>query len=444
MDIKFISFIVMLTAVLLEAKLNLWKDLAFSQKAIINSLFPKNSDIVRINNLEEAKTNKVATLDFIGLVERHGYPAEKHYVTTEDGYNLIIHRIPASPLSNNRLKKKVIFLQHGILCSSDCWVLYGAGKDLAFLLADQGYDVWLGNVRGNSYCRSHIQMSPQNRDFWQFSYHEIGTRDLPVMIDYVLSYTKRKTLHYIGHSMGTTVLFVLLSMRPEYNAKIKLGICLAPIAMWKEVTPVLASLVKKTPKIQEFFEQNEIYELAPLSSTSITLRRTLCADKAITQAACIAILFLSSGSDPAQFNTTAFPELLSHFPYGASVKTILHFSQNIITHKFESYDDGFFDNYKRYKQIAPIQYNLKRITASLALFYGANDPLATASNVFETYSQLPNVILLEENPYKPFTHNDFLWAIDAKTLIYDRVMEVLERFDIKQKSEWNIDQLIYY
>jgi len=39
---------------------------------------------------------------------------------------------------------------------------------VAFLLADQGYDVWLGNVRGNSYCRSHVKLSPRNRDFWQF------------------------------------------------------------------------------------------------------------------------------------------------------------------------------------------------------------------------------------------------------------------------------------
>jgi len=39
---------------------------------------------------------------------------------------------------------------------------------IAFLLADQGYDVWLGNVRGNSYCRSHVKLSSRSRDFWQF------------------------------------------------------------------------------------------------------------------------------------------------------------------------------------------------------------------------------------------------------------------------------------
>jgi pimeloyl-ACP methyl ester carboxylesterase len=37
-------------------------------------------------------------------------------------------------------------------------------------------------------------------------------------------------LIYIGHSMGTSALFVMLSELPEYNEKIKLFIALAPVA----------------------------------------------------------------------------------------------------------------------------------------------------------------------------------------------------------------------
>jgi len=91
-----------------------------------------------------------------------------------------------------------------------------------------------------------------------FSYHEIGTRDLPAMIDYVLNYTKQKTLYYIGHSMGTTILFTLLSMRPEYNAKIKLGICLAPVAIWKEIPSFLENIRRKISNILVKRYQNHI------------------------------------------------------------------------------------------------------------------------------------------------------------------------------------------
>lgn len=43
-------------------------------------------------------------------------------------------------------------------------------------------------------------MKPFQRQFWKFSWHEMGTIDVPEMIDYVLSETQEKDLHYIGHS----------------------------------------------------------------------------------------------------------------------------------------------------------------------------------------------------------------------------------------------------
>lgn len=67
MDIKLVCIILMLTVVLLEAKIYLWRELAFSRKAIIDYLFPKDSDIVRVRNPDEVRTeaNNVTTLDFV-------------------------------------------------------------------------------------------------------------------------------------------------------------------------------------------------------------------------------------------------------------------------------------------------------------------------------------------------------------------------------------------
>jgi lysosomal acid lipase/cholesteryl ester hydrolase len=58
----------------------------------------------------------------------------------------------------------------------------------------------------------------------------MGVYDLPAALDYTLQKTKQKRLYYAGHSMGTTMMFVLLSVRPEYNAKIRLFVCLSPVA----------------------------------------------------------------------------------------------------------------------------------------------------------------------------------------------------------------------
>lgn len=101
----------------------------------------------------------------------------------------------------------------------------------AYLLADLGYDVWLSNVRGNTYGRKHQTLNPdKDSDFWQWSFHEIGMFDFPATIDYILQKTKKKNLFLIAHSSSTTAAFVMLSEKPEYNKKIKTQFSLSPMA----------------------------------------------------------------------------------------------------------------------------------------------------------------------------------------------------------------------
>lgn len=66
----------------------------------------------------------------MGLVERHGYPAEEHNITTDDGYNIVFFRIPGSPSSPPTIGKPVVFIQHGLYASSDFFVLMGPKNDL--------------------------------------------------------------------------------------------------------------------------------------------------------------------------------------------------------------------------------------------------------------------------------------------------------------------------
>src|SRR3989338_9239254 len=78
------------------------------------------------------------------IVESYGYSAEFHTVTTADKYVLGMQRIlPTAGLSAAR---GAVLLQHGLLDSGYTWVANLPSQSLGYLLADAGYDVWLGNV----------------------------------------------------------------------------------------------------------------------------------------------------------------------------------------------------------------------------------------------------------------------------------------------------------
>jgi gastric triacylglycerol lipase len=84
-------------------------------------------------------------------------------------------------------------------------------KAPAFVLANRGYDVWLGNIRGNRYSNAALSL-PYIRDYWEFSFDEMAQFDLTASFKYIANKTSKK-IHYIGHSQGTLIMFIALSMK---------------------------------------------------------------------------------------------------------------------------------------------------------------------------------------------------------------------------------------
>ncbi len=66
------------------------------------------------------------------MIAKQGYPVEQYTVTTEDCYILEIHRIPFGkndePVAGEI--RPVVYLQHGLLCSSADWVIAAPEKSL--------------------------------------------------------------------------------------------------------------------------------------------------------------------------------------------------------------------------------------------------------------------------------------------------------------------------
>jgi pimeloyl-ACP methyl ester carboxylesterase len=85
-------------------------------------------------------------------------------------------------------------------------------------------------------------MSSKSKEFWDFSWHEIGFYDVPAMIDHMLQVTNTSRTFYVGHSQGTTSLLVMLSTRPEYNQKIIQAHLMAPAAFMKNFPNPIAKM----------------------------------------------------------------------------------------------------------------------------------------------------------------------------------------------------------
>lgn len=103
-------------------------------------------------NLPALSTSLRNATDFVELCELFGYRAEEHVVQTKDGYLLGLHRLAwkrgeeDSRVNSgpNSLKKRVVYLHHGLLMNSEVWVsLTDAQRALPFVLVDKGFDVWV-------------------------------------------------------------------------------------------------------------------------------------------------------------------------------------------------------------------------------------------------------------------------------------------------------------
>ena len=99
-------------------------------------------------------------------------------------------------------------MQHALDCDASEWVLNTADKAPAFNLAEAGLDVWICNNRGCRLSMKLIKYDPSKKSdkplFWNFDFEDMGVKDLPTMIDFVLEKTGQQKVVFFGHSEGTT------------------------------------------------------------------------------------------------------------------------------------------------------------------------------------------------------------------------------------------------
>ena len=100
---------------------------------------------------------------------------------------------------------------------AEIWVRSAdGGSDIPafFALADQGYDVWLGNDRGTEYSNVNPRWpnadsnklrryKDENYEKYDWSWYDQGKEDLPAVLDTIIEVSGNSRVSYVGYSQGT-------------------------------------------------------------------------------------------------------------------------------------------------------------------------------------------------------------------------------------------------
>ncbi|VTJ85617.1 Hypothetical predicted protein [Marmota monax] len=252
--------------------------------------------------------------------------------------------------------RPVVLLQHGLLGDASNWISNLPNNSLGFILADAGFDVWMGNSRGNTWSRKHKTLSIEQDEFWAFSYDEMARFDLPAVINFILQKTGQKKIYYVGYSQGTTIGFIAFSMMPELAQKIKMYFALAPIATVKYAkSPGTKFLLLPDMMIRGLFGKKEfLYQTRFFRQFVIYL----CGQMILDQI-CSNIILLLGGFNTNNMNMSRANVYVAHTPAGTSVQNILHWSQAVNSGELRAFDWGSeTKNLEKGNQPTPVKYRV--------------------------------------------------------------------------------------
>ncbi|KAL2312415.1 Triglyceride lipase-cholesterol esterase [Schizosaccharomyces pombe] len=381
-------------------------------------------------SLQRAKAIHDAA-DIREMCKISGYYVEDHLVRTEDDYILCIHRIskdsPGRIGSPHPKKLPVVYCHHGLLMNSEVWVCNVDPRNcLVFDLVNKGYDVWLGNNRGNKYSRQHLRFDSTDKEFWDFSIDDFAQYDIPDTIDYILKTSGQTKLTYIGFSQGTAQAFASLSIHPLLNDKINSLIALAPAISPKGLhNRVVDAFVKARPSILFFlFGRKSILPSAGFWQSFLAPKFF---DAVL--AYCLSQLFNWSCQNISSYQRlVSFAHLYSY----TSVKCLVHWFQIMRSAEFRMYDNDQLghDYFLKYYKAAKFPTN--NIRTPIYLIWGGSDSLV---DIQAMLNALPAEV--EHVKVDSYEHLDMIWADTVKDYVIPPVLRRLRDIHHPPEHEEN-------
>mmetsp|Transcript_18890 Transcript_18890/g.16737 ORF Transcript_18890/g.16737 Transcript_18890/m.16737 type:complete len:387 (+) Transcript_18890:34-1194(+) len=329
---------------------------------------------------------------FEQIVQDYGFPLESYDITTSDGYILKTFRIPNGKGQQYDSSRPAVLLQHGYFDSADFSVMNGPEKSITFYLANQGFDVWIGNGRGNKFSRNHQSLNPdKDSEFWNFSFAERHEDD-KANIEFIRRHTGQNKISVIAHSEATATFWTAMSENPKwYEERVNLLAALGPVSKLDNIKTVLLKTLGanglaigliKLLGIQEFFSPN--------FSNQLWFKHTC----GIFPQFCEFSTSIISDGDTSVDDLAAMRVYYGHYPAGISVKSLDHTLQIYRSKRFQYYDYGKAENAKKYGTETPPLIDLSNISGvPISMFVGTTDLLGDPEDNLWLKQQLGNNVV---------------------------------------------------
>ncbi|KAK1367704.1 LICH hydrolase [Heracleum sosnowskyi] len=358
-----------------------------------------------------------------------GYRCQDYDVITEDGYILKLWRFREGLTKESQMagkKKQPVFVQHGVLMNGQCWFLVAhADQSLPLVLVEHGYDVWVSNSRGTSYSQRHVSSNNLSLpgSFWDFTYSEMASYDLPAFLNFVYLETGQK-VHYIGHSQGTTMMFAAFSIW-KVEERVKSTSMIAPVVYLNHMPFGLIDVLAKA-YIGEIAGTFGLADLNIMTQPLGTIVRVLCDVPGVDCFGWIVSLFTGMN---CCMNASTVDLWFASQPQPTSIKNLVHWAQGVRKQVFAQYDYGdAATNLEHYGKPEPPSYNLLKIPKDFPLFliYGGLDLLAIRKDVHILLGKLGSNRNIRELYIDNYAHLDFLEAVNAKDLVYPDIINFIK------------------
>lgn len=304
-------------------------------------------------------------------------------------------------------------------------------NSLALTLSNFGYDVWLLNLRGNSYSKDFNGPLSSNRDpkYWDFDSKTLVREDLLASINFVKKTTNYPgSLGLVSYSYSSSLLLHLLTKQPEYNELIQPIVLMAPGPMSSTrklglrrtiLAKVVEKLMSHTGAFPDFGREGDM-----------KIVRAICGFPFAKNLCNLLEIILHGQMNSMSKLVVSDSETAAIQQDSACGQTSTGVLRDITKHMSDS---NIHPDYSpNVPALAHAEKNKRPLKRSVMLVHSDDDPISTPMDVKNiATSALKSMALVDYSISVPnFTHTSFLFSKKNQFVVNGEIVRMVSLFDL--------------